>query len=202
MRTITKVTTAALAGAAGMAVLAAAALPASAQTDDDAAPQSVLEDRLSRLKEALSGLVTDGTLSQEEADAVASTLNDSDLFRGPGPGDPGMPGPHAVDLGVAADTLGLTGEELRTALHEGQTLAEIANDQAVPPADLVDALVQAATERIDDAVADGSLDEARAAELKADLATRISELVNEGMPMRGGPGGGANAQSEDATATS
>lgn len=164
MRTITALAAAALTGAAGLAITAAAVLPAGADTpSDDDGTTSFLEDRLSRIREALEGLVGDGTLTPEEADAVAETLNDSDLFR------PHRPGGHMDGLGldVAAETLGLTEDELLTQLRDGATLAEIAADQGVDTQTLVDALVAAASERIDEAVADGRLDQDRADEMKA-----------------------------------
>lgn len=187
MRTITALTAAALTGAAGLAITAAAVLPAGADTpSDDDGTTSFLEDRLSRIREALEGLVGDGTLTPEEADAVAETLNDSDLFR------PHRPGGHMDGLGldVAAETLGLTEDELLTQLRDGATLAEIAADQGVETQTLVDALVAAASERIDEAVADGRLDQDRADEMKADLESRIATAVEEGFPMRDGRDGG------------
>jgi len=79
---------------------------------------------------------------------------------------------------VVTETLGMTGEELRSALSEGKSLADIAVEQGVPVEDLTAALVGAAEERIDQAVSAGNLDEERAEEIKAELAERIDEHVN------------------------
>ncbi|MGM0384798.1 MAG: hypothetical protein ACQERF_02285 [Actinomycetota bacterium] len=207
-----KLTLAALSGAAGLVIAGGAVLPALADdattddptTTDDATSESrTLTDRLTRLKEVLAGLVSDGTVSQEQADTVAETLDESDLFRHGGPGGPGGPGDEmrggpggpggmmggGAELDVAADVLGMEADVLRDLLREGGTLADIAADQDVEVSELVDSLLAAATERIDAAVADGSIDQDRADEMKANLESRVTERVEQGMPTRGGHGG-------------
>ena len=59
-------------------------------------------------------------------------------------------------LRITAEALGMTPAELRAELRDDRTVAEVAEERDVPLADVVDALVAAATERIDAAVADGS----------------------------------------------
>ena len=53
---------------------------------------------------------------------------------------------------------------------------------ASTPQAVIDALVAEANERIDNAVEDGRIDEAEAAERRAELTERITTLVNEGFP--------------------
>lgn len=164
----------------------AVAVPALA---DDRSPA------LARIQEALAGLVDDGTLTQDQADEVAETLDEAGIG-GPG-GRLGWgwgPGPGLDVAGEAldavAEALGLTEEELRTALREdGATLARIAEERGVAVADVVDALVEAAQERIADAVDDGRLAQDEADDLLADLEDRIAERVDEELPARG-PGAG------------
>lgn len=79
---------------------------------------------------------------------------------------------------VLEETIGLSAEEIRDAMAEGSTLAEVAETQGVSEDALITALVDAATERIDQAVADGDLDADEAEERKAGLEERISEMVN------------------------
>jgi hypothetical protein len=92
-------------------------------------------------------------------------------------------------LDAAADYLGLTEQELLEALRDGKTLAEIAEDEGKPVAGLIDAMVAASEEQIDEAVEDGRLDEDQAAELKEDLEEMIRDLVEGELPERlfGGP---------------
>ncbi len=156
------------------------ATPALAATDDG---RDTSSSRVERITDALSGLVDDGSITQEQADEVAATLGEADLG---GPGGHGR-GP---DLGVAAEALGMSEEDLRTALAaDGATLARVAEDRGVAVDTLVQALVAAEQERIAEAVADGRLTQAEADERLADLEQRVTERVETGSRGPGGPDG-------------
>ncbi len=179
-----------IAASAGVLTLSglAVAVPALA---DPSSSSSAGVSAVERIKDALSGLVGDGSLTQEQADEVAATLDAAGL--GGGHGGPGGHGGGRPDLGAAATALGLTGEQLRAALQaDGATLATVAEAQGVPVGTLVTALTDAAEERIAQAVADGRLTQEEADERLADLADRITERVEATGPGRGhgGPGGG------------
>ncbi|MEL6982527.1 MAG: hypothetical protein AAFO29_08890, partial [Actinomycetota bacterium] len=79
---------------------------------------------------------------------------------------------------ILEDLLGLSAVEIRDAMAEGSTLAEVAGTQGVGEDELITALVDAASERIDEAVAEDRLDAEEAEERKAGLEERISEMVN------------------------
>lgn len=202
MRRLTTITATASVAVGGL-LLGGALLPAGAATTDpepgtSAAPdaadgKSFLAERLTRLKEALAGLVDDGTLTQDQADAVARTLDESDALgpRGFGGGFHDGAGPVALDS--AAEALGLTEAEVLEALRAGTSLADLAEEQGVDVATLVDALVAAASARLDEAVAAGDLDQARAEELKSGLEERLTDAVEQ-VPGAGrgmGPGMGS-----------
>ena len=169
-----------IATAAGVLTLGgvAVAVPVLADTDGET---SVVD----RIKSALSGLVDDGSLTQEQADEVATTLSDAGLGHG------GHHGGDRIGLETAADALGLTEEELRTALEpDGTSLADVAQAQGVDVGTLVDALVQAQQDRIAQAVEDGRLTQAEADQRLADLEARVTERVNSDDPVRGHHGRG------------
>ena len=182
-----------------------APLGAVAATEAPSGPataETTLGDRLSAIKEALKGLVTDGTITQQQADRVATTLNDSEALHRGGHGGHGGHGGFGLRggmaLGTAAEALGITAEELRTALGEGKTLAEIAEAEGVETDALVDDLVAAATERIEQAVTNDRLTRERADELIAALPERVATAVQEGFGGRGfGPGGGGRHDHRD-----
>ena len=173
--------------AAGAVVLGGLAVAGPALADDRTRASAV-----ERITDALSGLVDDGSITQEQADEVASTLAGSGLgVPGAHGGGRGFGPDHGLQLATAAEALGLTEDELRAALEaDGATLAEVAEDEGVEVETLVDALVTAAEERIAEAVDEGRLTQDEADERLADLATRITERVNEELPERRGGGRG------------
>jgi len=165
------------------------------------APGGDLAER-SPIDDALALLVENGTLDQSQSDAVAASLDDAGFLFGPGGGG-GPMGGFDVDLDTLADTLGLTADEVSAALAEGQSIADLAEAQGVDLQTVIDALVAAATERIDQEVADGRLTDDEAAEQVASLSERVTRLVDQpggsgGMGQRrmpgnnGGPGGGGD----------
>ncbi len=95
---------------------------------------------------------------------------------------------------ATADLLGITVEELHDAREEGQTLAQLAEANGVDVQTIIDAKVDAATERINAGVDEGRFTEAEAAEKLAEVEERVTTRVNEGHPEHGergprGPGG-------------
>jgi len=100
-------------------------------------------------------------------------------FGGGGPGGPGERGPG---LNAAAEAIGITVEDLRTAVREGDTIADVAAANDVDVQTVIDALVAEATTRVDAAVANGELTEAKAVERKADLVEHITAMVNGERP--------------------
>jgi len=165
----------ALAGPA-LAAVGVGGATGSAATSVSAAVTS----RVDRVKQALTGLVTDGTLTQTQADKVAGTLASTDLGGGR------HHGRGAPDLAAAATALGLSPADLRTALQSGKSLAQVAQDKGVPVATLVDALVAREKTEIAKAVTDGRITQAQADTRLAGLTARVTERVSAVRPA--GPG--------------
>lgn len=113
---------------------------------------------------AVSSAIESGDGSEGGADADGVGFR-----RGPG---------HRPNLAAAAEAIGVSEEDLRAALLDGQSIADVAAANGVDVETVVDALVADATERIDQAVADGELDADRAEEIKANLEERVTALVN------------------------
>ena len=163
---------------------------------DDAASQlgvepSELSTALRQaLKNRIDAAVEAGRLTDEQAAELKERIDSGELpflghglYGGPGFGGRGFHGPGFGHLGqgavfaAAASYLGLTEAELRDEL-EDQTLAEIAKTQGKSVPGLVQAIVNAAKDEIDEAVADGKLTKEQAAALEANLDSRIESLVN------------------------
>lgn len=183
---------ASLLGGAGGAIVFAPNL-VSAQTEaetsadadsTDAAPDARPE-RGAWLTEVLDGLVTEGTLNQDQADAVADAIAEARPERGMGHGGFGRGGEGLEEL---SDLLGLEPAEIGDALRQGESLADIATAQGVDPQEIIDAMVARAAEHLDEAVADGRIDEADAADRLAEITERITDGVNGEGGFGGGPG--------------
>jgi hypothetical protein len=169
-----------MAGAVGLAGLGVGAVigPAGAVAATSSATQAV-GSRVTAIKDALAGLVKDGTITQDQADKVATTLDQKLPERGFGG--------HGMRIGAGLDEvagiIGITQDELRTQLRSGKTLAEIAKGKNISQTTLVDKLVAAATTRIAAEVKAGRLTQARADAITKDLSARITELVTHSGPM-------------------
>lgn len=139
------------------------------------------EEAPATLDDILSDLVAEGVISQEQADSVADAIAE----RGPRHGRFGKGGRH---LDLVAETIGIDVEDLRAALEDGQTIAEVAVDNEVAADTVVDVLVAEMETKLDEAVADGHLTEEEAAEKLAGAADRAQALVDGELPP-GGPRG-------------
>jgi polyhydroxyalkanoate synthesis regulator phasin len=162
------------------------------ETDPAATPPPDAPDMGAGLREVLQPLVDDNTITAEQADAVVAQLVENRPERGEGgfgAGPGGHPGMMGHRAGVASealtDLLGIDAEELRTQLHDGATLAEIAQAQNVAPQAVIDELVAEVQERVDNAVENGRIDQAEADQKLADAEARITDMVNNGRPERG-----------------
>lgn len=185
----------------GLGVLLAAAGGGVAVAASDSSPseenQAVLDDAAKQLgisptklsdalKKALSdrvdAAVAAGRLTQAEGDALKQRINSDEfpLFGGlhRGFGHFGFFG----NLTAAADYLGLTEAQLRSQLEGGKSLAQVAQAQGKSVAGLVDSLVAAAKQRLDQAVAAGRLTQAQETEMLGGLRDRITSLVNSTHP--------------------
>ncbi len=151
-------------------------------------------DGSTRLADVLQPLVDDGTITADQLTAIVSTLEAARPMGGPGdgmgPGGRGMGGRGMGGEGLTAvaDALGLTVDELRTSLQDGQTLAEVAAAQGVDAQTVIDTLVVAAGEHLAEEVTEGDMTQDEADAKLAEITTRITDAVNNGGPIGGGRG--------------
>jgi hypothetical protein len=161
-----------LGGATGLAVT----LPGGANAAETDSTVSATERPAGPMSGMLDGLVADGTITQEQADAIRSTAEARRAERGdagmggkgrhggPGAGMRGGETPGADRLGgrggpgggmrldSAAEAIGISPEDLRAGLRSGQSLAQIAEANGVGTDELVDRLTTDARERISEMV--------------------------------------------------
>lgn len=162
------------------------------ETDPAVPPGDAPAEMGTRLRDTLQALVDDGTLTAEQADAVTAHLIENRPERGGGGegrgpgghrGGPGMFG-RGVGSEALTDLLGLDAQELHQQLRDGATLAEIAATQGVDTQAVIDELVGELTERIDNAVENGRINQAEADQKLADAQAKITDMVNNGRPDR------------------
>lgn len=135
------------------------------------------------LRDALQPLVDDGTLTSAQLEAVVGALDEA---RPAGPFGRGRGLGHAfVDREELAAVLGLDADTLEQELRDGNSLADLAEQQGVDVETIVDLLVADAEARLADRVADGTLTEEQAAERAAEVRERVTQLVNRVRPERG-----------------
>ena len=191
-------------GTAGVSVLVGAALlaafsPIGAASTDPASVSAVHERAHQRLDEMgarstdlsvrADGQRRDGRGEQHRHE-LRNTDGRRDMRGGPGmKGDQGgharPAGPRDTDFGgQVAEFLDMDRRQLGEVLRDGASIADLAGDRVD---ELVADLVARATERIEQAVADGRLDRERANEILAGVEGRANARVNGERPER--PGG-------------
>jgi hypothetical protein len=156
-------------------------LPSVADTSTDHAART-------KLKAILDGLVTKGTITQAQEDAILQAVTAAE----PTP-KPNLPNPKPRttlpsvmsfigDLTKAAsDYLGMDAKTLLTQLRGGKSVADIANGLAAQGKNaqgLVDTLTKTANDKLDAAVAANKLTADQAATLKPKIAAEIATFVN------------------------
>lgn len=135
-------------------------------------------DKTDFFEDALTPLVENGTITQEQADAVVEAIGEAMPERGFGHHMDHGPGPRifgGVDL---AEVLGISQDELRDAFSAGQTIAEIAEANGIDVNDVIDALVEANEQRLAEAIEEGRLTQEQADERSQEATERITDLVN------------------------
>lgn len=156
---------------------------------------------------ALDELVQDGTITAEQADAVAAKLDEKRPARPGRHGGPGGPGGHhgrgpGGGMDAAATAIGIEPQELFEAMRNGSTVAQVAQEHGVDVQVVIDAMVAEMNTHLDEEVAEGELTQEEADARKAEAVTRITEMVNNPMPERpeGGPKGRGGHHDDDAPA--
>ena len=150
-----------------------------------------------KFKTVLSGLVTKGTITQAQADAVLAALiaarpakgdNDNGGVR---PDKAAMDAHRAAQEALVASTLGIDAATIKSRLAAGESLAAIAGAKKDA---LIAALVAFETKEIDARVTAGTLTAAQATTMKADLTAHVTAAVNavggKGFGPKGGMGKG------------
>ena len=137
----------------------------------------------------LSALVTKGTITQAQADAIKTAFAAAAPVRGidkPGKGMGLLGEDRAAAEALISKTIGVDTATIRTRIAAGESLGAIAGAKR---AELITVLVAEATKRIDAAVTAGKMTAAQATSLKAGLTAHVTAEVDQVGGKRG-PGMG------------
>jgi ribosomal protein S20 len=147
--------------------------------------------------ERVDAAVAEGRLSEKQADRIRERIASGRLPFGPGV-HPGRGGPRGerdgrapyghegkrgrgalkhVVIEAAGDYLGAESRELFRARREGKSLARLAEEKGKSADGLAAAVLEAATERLDRAVADGRLTKEKADRLRERAGEAIPRLL-------------------------
>jgi hypothetical protein len=99
----------------------------------------------------------------------------------------GVEGPESDE--AAAKVLGMSVDDLRAAIRDGSTLAELAKKQGKDVDTLVSALVTVAKARITESVKAGRISQETATQIEKTLEQRVRTVVQNGRPAPGALGG-------------
>ena len=168
----------------------------------------LIEAVSSKYSETFAQMVTDGKMTQTDLDKMLADL-ETNLTEWYNSGE--IPaawqqrgGGVRVGVQEVAEALGMTAEDLQSALDSGTTIAQLVQKQGTTLDVLVNTLLERFSEQLDKSVSDGSMTQTQAdqklADMKTDLMTRLEsgqlDMLGPGgagMPA-GGPGGqGGNA---------
>lgn len=199
-------------GAGAIPAMASASSPtpsaSSSTAGTDPTDAARLADITARIASNLAGLVSDGTLTQDQADKVASTLagkmpaGGGHGGRGGEPGRGGMGGGMA-GLSSAATAIGVTEDALRTQLEAGRSVADVARAEGVSEQTVINAIVADIKAHFAAEIASGEHTQAEVDARLADLTARVTSMVEtQGLPQRGGPDGGGRLTPNSPSSTS
>jgi hypothetical protein len=199
-RTTGRAVTAAAAVSAGALLLGP--ITALAQTDEGtttttAPATNAPKDVSTWITNVLNNLVKAGVINQAQADAITKALQEARPTFEHGPGGR-WGGRFGADLEAAASALGVTIDQLRTELQT-KTLAQIAADHKIDIHKVIDTMTAVAKTKLDDAVKAGRLSQADADARLKELTDRLTNLVNQKLPLPGDRHGGWPGHRKDDT---
>ena len=119
----------------------------------------------------LSGLVSNGTITQSQADAITKAAENAAAAA-----KTVMKEKHAAFDAVITSTLGISLDTLTTRLKAGESLATIAGDKKDA---LIAALITEINKQIDAALAAGKINTTQASAQKAKTTERVTNMVNK-----------------------
>ena len=141
----------------------------------------------------MAGALTAGGVALASTGSAPASVTSASATPSYGPGTGNCGGMYGMQAGqqpvmtAAADYLGLSLTQLRTQLHSGTSLADIARTQGKPVSGLKDAILAAMTSRIN---ANTALTAQQKAAMISQVKSHLDTMINSDMDHVPGPGMG------------
>jgi hypothetical protein len=177
-------------------------------TDKGVALDKVITAMVDDMKAKVAAALAAGTITQAKADAELAEepkeTTDKVNNVNKGRGGKGGAGVESGQNAVAAKILSMTDAELKTALHGGKSLAQLAAEKNVPVNTLVTAMVDDVKAKVSAALTAGTITQAKADAELAEEPTETTDKVNAVHTghQGGGPGKSKNANTGTKPTTS
>lgn len=151
---------------------------------------NVVASAVADATEQINAAVTEGHLTQEQADELIASLQTvfTDAVNGELPERPGRPGVRLFARGIVrqvAEATGLEIDDVVEQLQSGATIADVLTASGVDVVSFTDDVLAQASERLAQAVANGRITQERADEMIARLTERLPEIINSSHPVVG-----------------
>ncbi len=158
---------------------------AAVATEKGVALSTVVDAVVAEQTTALAKAVTDGRITQAQADERLAKLKTDlpNMFSKQQPAHPQAGGPRGGfgmfgTPAVLAKALGISESDLGTALKSGKSVADVATEKGVALSKVVDAVVAEQTTALAKAVTDGRITQAQADERIAKLKTDLPKMLS------------------------
>ena len=176
---------------AGSTLLGAAVVNPDTASAQEAPSGETREERLAerqqRIEERIAQAIESEHITEAEADELRARIEErraqGEERRSQRQADRQVN--RQARLDDLASQLGTNAEDLKAALKDGQSIADIAAANGVDLQGIIDSMVDQANARIDEAVANERIDADKAAELKANVEERITARLNGERRSRG-----------------
>jgi hypothetical protein len=133
---------------------------------------------VSKFKKSVAVMAMAATLASGSAVAMAADAGDPSTAQAQELRDHRRPRVRRTLMTVVTETLGVNRGQVISTIRSGGTLAGLAEEQGVDPAALIGNLVAVVDGWLDQAVANGRITAAEAAEKLAKATERITNFVN------------------------
>jgi hypothetical protein len=136
-------------------------------------------NRMQQREERLEALVDEGVITEERADEIRARVAERMAIREE---HQAVRTAHIEDLAATLDT---TVDDLKADLRAGASIADLAAAAGVDVDTIIDQIEAQQAARINEALADGTIDQELADERLESLRDRVADRVNGERPERG-----------------